>query len=67
MYARNISHVNANLFQLILMYKRSEEDLIKDRTTNFHQMRIFASRFHSMYPNLIITGGWDDTVRVISL
>ncbi|CAL1673408.1 unnamed protein product [Lasius platythorax] len=49
--------------ELILQYKRNE-DLIESKATNFHRMRIFASRFHHEYPNLIITGGWDDTVRI---
>ncbi|KMR04642.1 wd repeat-containing protein [Lasius niger] len=49
--------------KLILQYKRNE-DLIESKATNFHRMRIFASRFHHEYPNLIITGGWDDTVRI---
>jgi len=49
---------------LILEYKKNEEDLIESKATNFHRMRIFASRFHNEYSDLIITGGWDDTVRV---
>lgn len=47
------------------MYKKKEEALIEGKTINFHRMRIFAARFHKEYPDLIITGGWDDTVRVI--
>ncbi|XP_070164119.1 uncharacterized protein [Polyergus mexicanus] len=50
--------------KLILEYKKNEEDLIESKATNFHRMRIFASRFHNEYPDLIITGGWDDTVRI---
>ncbi|EZA57768.1 hypothetical protein DMN91_002830 [Ooceraea biroi] len=49
--------------KLILMYKKDEESLMENRV-NFHRMRIFASRFHDVYPDLIITGGWDDTVRI---
>ncbi|XP_029671683.1 uncharacterized protein LOC115240561, partial [Formica exsecta] len=55
-----------NTIDLILEYKKNEEDLIESKATNFHRMRIFASRFHNEYPDLIITGGWDDTVRVSS-
>jgi len=47
------------------MYKKNEEDLTESKAINFHQMRIFAARFHKEYSDLIITGGWDDTVRVI--
>ncbi|GAB1862882.1 WD repeat-containing protein 5-like protein [Camponotus japonicus] len=50
--------------KLILEYKKNEEDLIESKATNFHRMRIFASRFHNEYSDLIITGGWDDTVRI---
>ena len=39
-------------------------DMIEDRVNKFHHMRIFASKFHQTYPELIITGGWDNTVRV---
>ncbi|KAL6432258.1 hypothetical protein ACFW04_006723 [Cataglyphis niger] len=55
---------DARTTKLILEYKRNEEDLIESKATNFHRMRIFASRFHNEYPDLIITGGWDDTVRI---
>lgn len=47
------------------MFKKSERDLIESKAVNFHRMRIFASRFHKDHVNLIITGGWDDNVRVI--
>ncbi|KYN31736.1 WD repeat-containing protein 38, partial [Trachymyrmex septentrionalis] len=55
---------NVKTTQLIQMYKKNEEALTESKATNFHQMRIFATRFHKEYPNLIITGGWDDTVRI---
>lgn len=47
------------------MYKRKKEALIESKATNFHRMRIFAAKFHKEYSDLIVTGGWDDTVRVI--
>ncbi|XP_047361826.1 protein will die slowly-like [Vespa velutina] len=47
----------------ILTYRRIEEDMMHN-VTRFHRMRIFAARFHHIYTNLIITGGWDDTVRI---
>ncbi|KAG5311675.1 WDR38 protein, partial [Acromyrmex insinuator] len=50
--------------QLIQMYKKNEEALTENKATNFHRMRIFAARFHKEYSDLIITGGWDDTVRI---
>ncbi|XP_012056670.1 PREDICTED: dynein assembly factor with WDR repeat domains 1-like, partial [Atta cephalotes] len=50
--------------QLIQMYKKNKEDLTESKATNFHQMRIFATRFHKEYSDLIITGGWDNTVRI---
>jgi len=55
---------NINLFQLILAYRRHEEQLM-EKKADFHRMRIFALKFHDVYNNLFVSGGWDDTVRVI--
>jgi hypothetical protein len=57
-------YIDINLFQLILEYKRHEEQIMENKA-NFHHMRIFALKFHDIYPDLFVTGGWDDTVRVI--
>jgi len=46
------------------VYKRHEEQIMESKA-NFHHMRIFALKFHEIYPDLFISGGWDDTVRVI--
>ncbi|XP_011878123.1 PREDICTED: uncharacterized protein LOC105567672 [Vollenhovia emeryi] len=55
---------NIHTTKLILMYKRKEESLTESKAINFHRMRIFVARFHKEYPDLILTGGWDDTVRI---
>ncbi|XP_011687327.1 PREDICTED: WD repeat-containing protein 38-like isoform X2 [Wasmannia auropunctata] len=55
---------NLQTTKLILTYKRKEEVLTESKAGNFHRMKIFAARFHKEYPDLIITGGWDDTVRI---
>lgn len=47
-----------------MTYQKTESDLLHDKVTRYHRMRIFAARFHHIYSDLIITGGWDDTVRV---
>lgn len=51
------------ILQLIHTYGRNEADLT-DENDNYHRMRIFCAKFHHIYENLIITGGWDDTLRV---
>ncbi|XP_015175200.1 PREDICTED: WD repeat-containing protein 38-like [Polistes dominula] len=48
----------------VLTYQKTDADMIHKKVTRFHRMRIFAARFHNIYTNLIITGGWDDTVRI---
>nr|KAF7413182.1 hypothetical protein H0235_013033 [Vespula pensylvanica] len=50
--------------KLIMTYQKTESDLLHDKVTRYHRMRIFAARFHHVYSDLIITGGWDDTVRI---
>ncbi|XP_036141673.1 pre-mRNA-splicing factor PRP46 [Monomorium pharaonis] len=54
---------NTQTAKLILVYK-NKEVLTESKIANFHRMRIFAAKFHKEYPDLIITGGWDDTVRI---
>ncbi|XP_066600648.1 uncharacterized protein [Prorops nasuta] len=55
---------DADTAKLIKVYRKSEDDMVENRVTRFHRMRIFAARFHTSYPDLIVTGGWDDTVRI---
>ncbi|KAL2718894.1 WD repeat-containing protein 5 [Vespula squamosa] len=50
--------------KLIMTYQKTEADMLHDRVSRYHRMRIFAARFHHIYTDLIITGGWDDTVRI---
>ncbi|XP_025987515.2 WD repeat-containing protein 5 homolog [Solenopsis invicta] len=54
---------NTQTAQLILTYKKKDV-FTESKAANFHRMRIFAARFHKEYPDLIITGGWDQTVRI---
>ncbi|KAG7206626.1 hypothetical protein KM043_000305 [Ampulex compressa] len=55
---------DAETAKLVLTYEKTSSDLIDDKVAKFHRMRIFATRFHSSYADLMITGGWDDTVRI---
>ncbi|CAG5099982.1 Similar to wdr5: WD repeat-containing protein 5 homolog (Dictyostelium discoideum) [Cotesia congregata] len=54
---------DAQTAKLIHTYGRNEADLT-DENDNYHRMRIFSAKFHHIYENLIITGGWDDTLRI---
>ncbi|KAK0178423.1 hypothetical protein PV328_002372 [Microctonus aethiopoides] len=55
---------DAESAKLIHVYKRNDAEFIDDKIGRYHRMRIFAVKFHQSYPDLMITGGWDDTVRV---
>lgn len=64
---------NGNLYlydpetlKIIKVYERPEiEPFTKsDIEDLYHKMRIFAVKFHPMNPNIIVTGGWDNTVKV---
>ncbi|KAK0181772.1 hypothetical protein PV327_004026 [Microctonus hyperodae] len=55
---------DAESAKLIHVYKRNDAEFMDDKVGRYHRMRIFAVKFHQSYPDLIITGGWDDTVRV---
>ncbi|XP_024943479.1 suppressor of mec-8 and unc-52 protein homolog 1 isoform X2 [Cephus cinctus] len=55
---------DAETGQIVTTYKKHNADLLDEKISKFHRMRIFASRFHHTYPELIITGGWDDTVKI---
>lgn len=35
-----------------------------DRITAGHSNRVFSLKFHPMHPNLLISGGWDNTVQI---
>ncbi|XP_034936497.1 WD repeat-containing protein wdr-5.3-like isoform X2 [Chelonus insularis] len=55
---------DAESAKLITIYKENEVDLTDNRVGNYHRMRIFTAKFHHSYVDLIVTGGWDDTVRI---
>lgn len=50
--------------KLVNEYKKSSIDFREDIVGKYHSMRIFASKFHQTYPNLFLTGGWDDNLKV---
>ncbi|XP_012270863.1 uncharacterized protein LOC105694596 [Orussus abietinus] len=50
--------------KVITTYKKDEAELLEEKVSKFHRMRIFASKFHQTFPEIVITGGWDDTVRI---
>ena len=43
-----------------LRFKSTEEEVVRVA----HSNRIFCTKFHPTDPNLIISGGWDNTVKV---
>lgn len=45
----------------------SLSDLTSRLAGDGHSNRVFAVKFHPLHPDLILTGGWDDTVRVWDL
>ncbi|XP_057336002.1 uncharacterized protein LOC130674627 [Microplitis mediator] len=55
---------DAQTAKIIHIYQRNESDLTDENIDNYHRMRIFSAKFHHIYENLIITGGWDDTLRI---
>ncbi|KAI4486554.1 hypothetical protein M0804_005924 [Polistes exclamans] len=55
---------DSEIGKLVLTYQKTDADMLHEKVTRFHRMRIFAARFHNIYSDLIITGGWDDTVRI---
>ncbi|KAF7998170.1 hypothetical protein HCN44_009568 [Aphidius gifuensis] len=50
--------------KLITIYQKKKHEISAEKVENYHRMRIFSVKFHQTYPDLIISGGWDDTVRI---
>lgn len=50
---------------MIKKFKRHKDDLICDSETKYHDMRIYAVKCHHADPNVLVTGGWDDTIKVM--
>ncbi|XP_015120599.1 uncharacterized protein LOC107043567, partial [Diachasma alloeum] len=54
---------DASTGKIIHVYQRDMTGMMENRLDKFHRMRIFAAKFHKTFPQLIASGGWDDTVQ----
>ncbi|XP_048505955.1 guanine nucleotide-binding protein subunit beta-like isoform X2 [Athalia rosae] len=50
--------------KLITVYRKNAADLLEDKVNKYHRMRVYAAKFHHGQPDVFVTGGWDDTVRI---
>ncbi|XP_063982240.1 uncharacterized protein LOC135165155 [Diachasmimorpha longicaudata] len=55
---------DASTGKVIHTYQKDTTGMIADALEKFHRMRIFAAKFHKTIPELIVSGGWDDTVQI---
>lgn len=53
------------LFQLLKLYG-GNKPLSIEQNSSGHSLRIFAVRFSPHNDDVILTGGWDDQIKVIN-
>ncbi|KAJ8673544.1 hypothetical protein QAD02_004806 [Eretmocerus hayati] len=50
--------------KLIKQYRKDKMDLITEDSEKFHHARIFAAKFHKTNSRIIVSGGWDDSIKI---
>ncbi|XP_008211587.1 uncharacterized WD repeat-containing protein all2124-like [Nasonia vitripennis] len=55
---------DAETGKLLKNYQKDKADLITENAVRFHHMKIFSIKCHQTNKNVIVTGGWDDTLKI---
>ncbi|XP_014214862.1 WD repeat-containing protein 38-like [Copidosoma floridanum] len=50
--------------RVIRNFKKDPHDVVTDNVIKYHTSRIFAVKCHKTDANLVITGGWDNTLKI---
>ena len=58
------SDIKVRIYDSLLMKNTITMDQGTENETSGHSNRIFCAKFHPLQPDVLISGGWDDTIQV---